>query len=73
MFLHFIMPKRRRIGYFLAPSEDKLFFVKKEGVRDERTKVFSTPSPVQYFKLKIQSDSEKKAKLKVRSPILVQT
>ena len=41
--------------------------------RDERTKIFSTRNPVQYFKMKIQSDLEKtKAKLRVRGPILVQ-
>ena len=28
--------------------------------REERTEIFSTPSPVQYFKMKIQSGSEKK-------------
>ena len=68
-------------GWILLPQLSQLFqLCLDQGTlplenRDEQTEIFSTPSPVQYFKIKIQFNPtpRKKAKLRVRSPILVQT
>ena len=37
MFSLFIMPKKRTFGDFLASSEDKLFFIKKENMSSNRS------------------------------------